>query len=154
MRRFRIGQTGCKFSISPAEPIAAPPTQSSVGGPSAPQIILILRKEKRTIQVSDTSDSDTSSVRISNRQLEKQNKASDSQYFVQIIQNTEGCLTEIPISDTTFIGVASPRNPNERWTASPFLNLPCDMTVLEAEERSDNSESTFKNSFNSVFYFM
>ena len=38
----------------PAEPIAAPPSQPSVAGPSAPQLTRILRREKRTIQTSDT----------------------------------------------------------------------------------------------------
>ena len=91
----------------PAETIAAPPTQSSVAGPSAPQLTPILRKEKRNIQVGDTFDSDPSSVRRRKRQLEKQKKASETQSIVQKIQNTEGCSTEIPISNTTFIGVAS-----------------------------------------------
>ena len=98
-----------------AESIAAPPTQRSVAGPSAPQITPITKKEKRIIQVSDTSDSDTSSLRRSKRQLKDQKKAfnSQTQSIVQNIQKTEGYSTEIPISDTTFIGLASPRNPKK-----------------------------------------
>ena len=59
--------------FSPAVPIAAPPTQPNVAGtstsqstPSARQLTTILRKENkriRSIQVSDISDSNTSSVR-------------------------------------------------------------------------------------------
>ena len=64
--------------FSPAEPIAAPPTQPSVTGLSAPQITPISRKKKRTIQVSDTSDSDMSTVRRNKRQLNKQKTISDS----------------------------------------------------------------------------
>ena len=59
---------------------------------------------------------------------------------MQNIQNTEGYSTELPILDTTFIGVASPKNPIERWTVDQNTNLPREMNVLEAEERSDNSE--------------
>ena len=90
--------------FSQAEPIAAPPTQPSVAGPSAPQIIPILRKEKRTIQVSYPSDSDTSSVKRSKRHIKKQKAASDSQTqsIVQNIQNTEGYSTEIPIFGYNF----------------------------------------------------
>ena len=43
----------------PAEPIAAPKPQPSEAGPSAPQLTPILRKEIRTIHVSNTSDSHT-----------------------------------------------------------------------------------------------
>ena len=56
--------------FSPQVPIAAPFTQLDVAGPSAlqskpsaPQITLILGKEKRIIQVTSTSESDIYSVR-------------------------------------------------------------------------------------------
>ena len=52
--------------FSPPVPIAAPPTQPDTAVPTATQstplnkqLTPILRKEKRTITVSDTSDSDT-----------------------------------------------------------------------------------------------
>ena len=41
-------------------------------------------------------------------------------------------------SDTNFIGEVSPRNPNERWSVDPNPKLTQEMTVLEAEERSDS----------------
>ena len=90
------------------------------------------------IAVNDTSDSDTSSVRRSKRQLKKQKKTSKSQSVVEKIQNTDGYSTELPISENTLIGVASPGKPNERWSVDPNPNLPREMTVLEAEERSDS----------------
>ena len=37
----------------------------------------------------------------------------------------------------------SPRNSNERWSVDPNPSLPREMTVLEAEEKSD-SEKTLK----------
>ena len=116
--------------FSPPVPLAAPPNNPSTAGPSAPQVASpqqptpILRKErkgKRQTTVSDTSDSDTSSVRRSKRTLKKQKKSTTS--IVKKIQNTEGYSADIPVSDTTFIGEVSPRNPNERWTEypSPYL---------------------------------
>ena len=91
--------------FSPAEPIVAPPTQPSEARPSAPQITPILREGKRTIQVCDTADSDTSSLKRSKRQTKKHKRTSDSQSnsIIQIIQKTEGYSTETPISDTTII---------------------------------------------------
>ena len=104
----------------------ASPTQPSVAGPYAPQTTPILRKEERALQVSDTSDSYTSSMQKIKRQLNKRKKASDqqTQSIIQNIQKTQGNSIEIPISDTTFIGVASPRNLNERWSVDPNPNLP------------------------------
>ena len=86
--------------------------------------------------VSDTSDSDTSSVRRIKRTLKKQKNATTS--IVEKIQNTEGYSADIPVSDTTFIGEVSPRNPNERWTNDPNPNLPREMTVLEAETQEES----------------
>ena len=65
----------------------------------------------------------------------------------------EGYSTEFPISDTTFIGVAAPIYPNERWTVDPNPNLPREMTVMEAEEQSDTSK-TFQNPLNYIFYLL
>ena len=64
--------------FSSTVPLAAPTTQPITAGPSAPQVTSseqltpILRKEKRTITASDTSDSDTSSLKRSKRLLKKQ----------------------------------------------------------------------------------
>ena len=74
----------------------------------------------------------------------KQKKFSDqqTQSIVQDIQYTHRYSTEIPVSDTKFIDAACARNPNERWTVDSNPNLPMDreITVLEAEQQSDNSE--------------
>ena len=114
--------------FSPPFPIAAPPTQPDIAGPSAPQLtpstkhlIPILRNEKRTFTVSDASESDPSSVRRSKRQLKKQKKPKSSS-IVENIKNTEGYSAELPISDTNIIGEVSPRNPNERWSVDPNPN--------------------------------
>ena len=75
---------------------------------------------------------------------------------MQNIQNTQVYSTEIPFSDTTFVGASSPRNPNERWTAYLNPNLPIEpeMTVFEAEQ-SDNFEQKYlKISPNFIFYFI
>ena len=60
--------------FSPPLPIAAPPFQPEIAGlsatqltPSTKQLTHLLRQEKRTITVSNTSESDTSSVRKSKR---------------------------------------------------------------------------------------
>ena len=78
-------------------PIASQPTTSHTAGPSATQMASskqqtptpILRKTtKRQLTISDTSDSDTSSVRKSKRTLKK--KTSKSQTIVEKDRNTEG----------------------------------------------------------------
>ena len=68
--------------FSPQLPIDAPPTQLDIAGSSAPeltpstkQLTTILRKEKRTITVSNTSEFDSSFVKRSKRQLKKQKKS-------------------------------------------------------------------------------
>ena len=120
-----------------AKSIAAPPLQPYSSGPSTPQITPITptvlpggktQKEKRTVQVSDASDSETSSIKRSKNQLKKQKKDSS--------QDTHGYSTELPVSDTKFSGAVSPRNPNERWTIGPNPILPTEieMTVLEIEQ--------------------
>ena len=125
--------------FSPPVPISAPPTQSTH---LTKQLAPILHKEKSTFTVSDTSDSDTVSVRRSKRKLKKQNKSLKSPSIVENIQKTEGYSTEM-LTDLNFIGEVSPRNPNERWSVDPKHTLPREMTVSEAEERSD-SEHTRK----------
>ena len=136
--------------FSPPAPIAPPPINPNEAGPSTVQMASPqkptpnLRKtsssKKRQLTISDTSDSDTSSVRKSKRTL-KQKKSSQSSG--EKIQNTEGYSTEIPESNSDFNGQVSPRNPNERWTADPNPNLPREMTVLQAENE-ENSESDQK----------
>ena len=120
-------------------PLAAPPTKPIQAGPSAPQsttprqLTPVLQKEKRKITMSDTSDSDTSSIKRSKRLLKKQKKPTSSSSIVENRQHTEGYSAEIPISDSTFIGEVSPPNPNERWSKDPNPNLPREMTVLQSE---------------------
>ena len=96
------------------------------------------------MQTSDTSDSETSSIRRSKRQLKKQKMESSqqTQTIIQDIQDKHGYSTELPVTDTTFIGTASPRNPNELWTVDSHSNFIAEreMTVLEVEQQSDNSE--------------
>ena len=66
--------------FSPPVPLAAPSPQPITAGPSASQVASPkqltpnLRKEKRKITVSDTSDSDTSSLKRRKRLLRKQKK--------------------------------------------------------------------------------
>ena len=78
-------------------PIAPQPTTSHTAGPSATEMASskqqtptpILRKAaKRQLTISDTSDSDTSSVRKSKRTLKK--KTSKAQTIVEKVRNTEG----------------------------------------------------------------
>ena len=92
------------FHFSPPVPSAAPPTQPDTAGPSAvqmtpltKQLTPILRKEKRTITVSDTSDSDTSSLKRSRRLLKIQKKSATSSSILEKIQRTVGCSAETPI---------------------------------------------------------
>ena len=132
--------------FSPPVPLAAPPNNPNIAGPSTAQVASpqmptpILRKtqrtEKRQMTISDTSDSDTSSVRKSKRTLKRQKKATTSR--VEKIQNTEGNSADIPESITAFTGEVSPRNPNERWTTDPNPNLPRKMTVLQAETQKQS----------------
>ena len=132
------------LNFSPSVPIAPPPPNPNEAGLSAVQMTTpqiptpILRKtSKRQLTISDTSDSDTSSVRKSKRTL-KQKKSSQS--VVEKIRNTKGYSTEKPESNTEFIEQVSPQDTNERWTADPNPNLPRERTVLQAENE-ENSES-------------
>ena len=88
--------------------------------------------------MSDTSDSDTSLLKRSKRLLKKQKKPKTWSSTEESIQHIEFYSAEIPISDTTFIGEVSPRKLNGRWSVDPKPNLPREMTVLEAEARSES----------------
>ena len=118
-------------------PIAPQLATSNTAGPSGAQIASsvqpkptpILRKtSKRKLTISDTSESDTSSIRKSKRTLKK--KTQKSQTIVEKVRNTEG------YTDNQDIGIA--RDPNE-WVEEP-QNLPGEMTVLQAEN-AENSDS-------------
>ena len=140
------------FHLSPPVPLAAPPNNPSTAGPSASQVASpqqptpILpkeRKRKRQMTISDTSNSDTSSVRTSKRTLKKQKSSTTS--IVEKIQNTEGYSANILESETTFIGEVLPRNPNERSTTDPNPDLLRDMAVLEAEtQKQSHSDENSK----------
>ena len=132
------------LNFSPSVPIAPPPPNPNKAGPSAVQMTnpqiptpILRKKSKRQLTISDTSDSDTYSVRKRKRTL-KQKKSSQS--LVEKIRNTEGYSMEMPDSNTEFIGQVLPRDSNERRTADPNPNLPREMTVLQAENE-ENSES-------------
>ena len=116
-------------------PIAPQLATSNTAGPSGAQIASsvqpkptpILRKtSKRQLTISDTSDSDTSSIRKSKRTLKK--KTQKSQTIIEKVRSTEG------YTDNQDIGVA--RDSNE-WVEEP-QNLPREMTVLQAENAENN----------------
>ena len=118
-------------------PIAPQLATSNTAGPSGAQIASsvqpkptpILRKtSKRQLTISDTPDSDTSSIRKSKRTLKK--KTQKSQTIIEKVRSTEG------YTDNQDIGVA--RDSNE-WVEEP-QNLPREMTVLQAEN-AENSDS-------------
>ena len=125
------------LQFSPIAPIAPPPTNPIAAGPSAKRMAStkvstpILRKSsKRQLTISDTSDSDTSSVRKSKRTLKKKS----SQTIVEKVRNTEGYSADIH-QDT---GETSTRSSNE-WIEDS-QNIPMEMTVLQAENE-ENSET-------------
>ena len=103
------------------------------------QITPTLRKEKRPIEISETSDSYTSSIRRSKRQIKKEKKNSDqqTQSIIHDIQDTRDCSTELHLFDAILIGTVSPGSPKERWAINPNPNIP--YTVTEVEQQSDNS---------------
>ena len=87
-------------------PIASQLTTSNTAGPSATQLpssaqptpTPILRKtKKRRITISDTSDSDTSSIRKSKRTLKK--KTPKSQTIIEKVRNTEGYCDNAKLGD-------------------------------------------------------
>ena len=120
-------------------PIAPQLTTSNTAGPSATQMpssvqltpTPILRKtKKRQITISNTSDSDTSSIRKSQRTLKK--KTPKSQTIIEKVRNTEG------YSDNANQEVGNTRHSNE-WVEDT-QNQPREMTVLRAEN-AENSDS-------------
>ena len=78
------------LAAPPNNPIIAGPPTAQMGSPKIPTPILrkSQRKEKRKMTISDTSDSDKSSVRKNKRTLKRQKKTTTS--IVEKIQNTEG----------------------------------------------------------------
>ena len=133
-------------------PIAPPPHNPNIVGPSAARVASpqmptpILRKtEKRKLTISDTSDSDTSSIRKSKRQK----KSTTS--IVEKIKNTEEYSTEIPESNTELLEEVSPRNPNERWTRDPNPNLPREMTVLQAKNQDQSDSEKILNKLSELY---
>ena len=96
---------------------------------SKPPTPILRKSSKRQLTISDTSESDTSSVRKSKRTLKKKS----SHTIVEKVRNTEG-YSENERQD---IGETSTRNSSD-WTEDP-KNLPREMTVLQAEieENSD-----------------
>ena len=122
---------------SPIAPITPPPTNPNGAGPSATRMASskaptpILRKSsKRQLTISDTSDSDTSSVRKNKRTLKKKS----SQTIVEKIRNTEGYSADM----NQDIGEASTRRSND-WIEDPE-NMPREMTVLQAKNE-ENTET-------------
>ena len=118
-------------------PTALQVVSSDIAGPSGTQTTSsaqkqptpILRKtSKRKITVSDTSDSDTSSIRKSKRTLKK--KSQKSQTIVEKVRNTEG------YTDYQDTGIAGGSNEGDEYS----LNQPREMTVLQAEN-AENSDS-------------
>ena len=118
-------------------PIAPQVVSSDIAGPSGTQTTSsaqkqptpILRKtSKRKITVSDTSDSDTSSIRKSKRTLKK--KSQKSQTIVEKVRSTEG------YTDYQDTGIAGGSNEGAEYSQ----NQPREMTVLQAEN-AENSDS-------------
>ena len=125
------------LQFSPIAPIAPPPSNPNAAGPYATRMdstkapTPILRKScKRQLTISDTSDSDTSSVRKSKRSLKKKS----SQTIVEKIRNTEGYSADLHQD----IGETSIGSSNEWMEDSQ--NIPREMTVLQAENE-ENSET-------------
>ena len=125
------------LQFSPISPYAPQSTNSDAPGPSATQMASskpptpILRKSsKRQLKISDTSDSDTSSIRKSKQTLKKKT----SQTIVEKVRNTEG-YSENERQD---IGETSTTNSSD-WTEDP-KNLLREMTVLQAENE-ENSDT-------------
>ena len=124
------------LQLSPISPYAPQSTNSDAPGPSStrmasskPPTPILRESSKRQLTISDTSDSDTSSVRKCKRTLKKKT----SQTIVEKVRNIES-YSENERQD---IGETSTRSSTE-WTEDP-QNLPREMTVLQAEneEKSD-----------------
>ena len=125
------------LQFSPISPHTPQSTNPDAPGPSATRMVSskpptpILRKtSKRQLTISDTSDSDTSSVRKSKRTLKKES----SHTIVEKVRNTE----DYSENERQDIGETSTRNASD-WTEAP-RKLPRDMTVLQAENE-ENSDS-------------
>ena len=125
------------LQFSPISPYSPQSTNSDAPGPSATQMdssnppTPILRKlSKIQLTISDTSDSDTSSVKKSKRTLKKKT----SQTIAEKVRNTEG-YSENEQQD---IGETSTRSSSE-WTKDP-QNLPRELNVLQAENE-ENSDA-------------
>ena len=125
------------LQLSPISQYAPQSTNSDAPGPSATRMVSsktptpILRKSsKRQLTISDTSDSDTSSVRKSKRTLKKKT----SQTIVEKVRKTEGYSE----NERQGFGETSTRSSTE-WTEDP-QNLPREMTVLQAENE-ENSDT-------------
>ena len=135
------------LQFSPISPYAPQSTNSDAPGPSATQMApskpptpILKKSSKRQLTISDTSDSDTSSVRKNKRTLKKKT----SQTIVEKVRNTVG-YSENERQD---IGEISTKSSSE-WTEDP-QNLPRDMTVLQAEnEENSDTELTSSNFINS-----
>ena len=118
-------------------PIAPKVVSSDTAGPSGAQIASSVQKQptpilrktsKRKITVSDTSDSDTSSIRKSKRTLKK--KSQKSQTIVEKVRSTEG------YTDYQDTGIAGESNEGAEYSQ----DQPREMTVLQAEN-AENSDS-------------
>ena len=110
---------------------------SDTAGPSGAQIASSVQKQptpilrktsKRQLTVSDTSDSDTSSIRKSKRTLKK--KSQKSQTIVEKVRSTEG------YTDYQDSGVVGESNEGAEYSQ----DQPREMTVLQAEN-AENSDS-------------
>ena len=118
-------------------PIAPQVASSDTAGPSGAKIASSVQKQptpilrktsKRQLTVSDTSDSDTSSIRKSKRTLKK--KSQKSQTIVEKVRNTEG------YTDYQDAGVVGESNEGAEYSE----DQPREMTVLQAEN-AENSDS-------------
>ena len=100
------------LQFNPIAPIAPPPTNPNIAGPSVTRMdstkapTPVLRKSsKRQLTISDTSDSDISSVRKIKRTLKKKS----SQTIVEKVRNSEGYSADT----NQDIGETSIRSSNE-----------------------------------------
>ena len=125
------------LQLSPIAPIAPQLTNPDAPGQSAtrmasskPPTPILRTSSKRQLTISNTSDSDTSSVRKSKRTVKKKT----SQTIVEKVSITE-CYSENVHQD---IGETSKRSSTE-WTED-IQNWPREMTVLQAENE-ENSDT-------------
>ena len=123
------------LQLSPIASIAPQLTNPDAPGPSATQLAsskppkpILRESSKRQLTISDTWDSDTSSVRKSKRTLKKKT----SQTIVEKVRNTEGYSENVHQD----IGETSTGSSTE-WTEDP-QNLPREMTVLQAENEENS----------------